>query len=92
MSWDEPFQRILGVLTDTYLHGTSQGLLEAENRYHGQFYNYFQIRMEYLFVGGNDLSGAFYVDHLVNFLLFYASVFVFFLLGTKPSKIGRPGC
>ena len=82
LSWDELYQRNLGVAAREYVAGNSQSLLEAENRYHGQFFNMLKIQAEYT-LNALEYPEILFVDHLVNFLLFYAAVFIFFLLGKR---------
>jgi energy-converting hydrogenase Eha subunit A len=91
VSWDEDAQRKLGIYTISYVYGVDQKLLTLENRYHGQFFNFLKIRVEYWTVGNKNLQDAYFVDHLVNFLLFYTSVLVFFFFGRRRFRSWQAG-
>ena len=93
-SWDEHFQRELGALTGQYIRGASQDFMQLQNRYHGPLVPFLKARMDF-WAGAKTLRDAIFVDHLVNFLLFYTSVFVFFLLGRRRFHAWQPallGC
>jgi hypothetical protein len=90
LSWDESFERKLGYETREYIAGNSQDFLSERDRYYGQLFNVIKIQTEFTLHSPN-YQEVLFVDHLLNFLLFYSSVFVFFLLAKKRFRSWQAG-
>ena len=90
LSWDELYQRKLGVLTKEYVLGRNQDLLELGDRYYGQVFNLLQVSVEQL-TKTQDFPDFIFIDHLVNFVFFYGGVVVFFLLAHRLFKDWKLG-
>lgn len=80
VSWDERWQRDYGITTLKYVLGGNQELFESENKYHGPAFQVLLIGIEKILNLTGDLRAVYFMRHLVTFLLFYISVFCFYLL------------
>lgn len=96
ISWDEGVNRTRGEETYNYILTGEWNLPQVEiGKYHGTAFVALLTIFEKIFNFGNDLQKVYYFRHLCNFLLFYVSVFFFYLLNRKifgSWKIGLLAC
>lgn len=92
ISWDEPFQREIGLLNYKHAFENNQELLTAGEylKYHGAAFETFLIYIEKHF--NVDNSREIYLSrHLATFLLFYISSVFFFFLCTSSFRSWKIG-
>jgi hypothetical protein len=78
--WDESIQRNLGTDVYKYVMGIDEDLFKNKDRLYGTAYELFLVFLE---TGDQDVKEVYHMRHLVNFLLFAAGVFFFYLLLVK---------
>lgn len=94
ISWDEPLQRNIGIVSVNYIMDNDQLLLISTDRDHGPIFEVLLITIERIFNLSNNSRAIYFMRHLVTFLLFYASIFFFYKLCKhkfKNWKIGLLG-
>ena len=86
LSWDEIIQRDIGIMNYKYITEGDQKLIGDPDKYHGPFFELLLFTLE---IGLNGLRGGdayldsrtvYFLRHLVTFVMFYISVFFFYLL------------
>ena len=82
ISWDEPEQQRYGHTVVDYMFTGDTKLLSDWDRYHGPA---FEIVLDIAdrILGPSDTKERYWLRHLLNFLLFYGSVWCFFLFCRK---------
>jgi len=93
LSWDEGTNRMLGYQNYNYIFGKNTDILGSAEKYHGPAFEIFLVVLEKAFrlADSRDILLA---RHLATFLLFYVSVFFFYLICKdrfKSWKIGLLG-
>jgi hypothetical protein len=82
ISWDEPEQQRYGHTVVDYMFTGDPKLLSDWDRYHGPAFEIVLDIADRVF-GPSDTKERFWLRHLLNFLLFYGSVWCFFFLCRK---------
>ena len=93
LSWDEGTSRMMGYQNYNYIFGKNTDLLTSTEKYHGPAFEIFLVVLEKVFKLA-DSRDIYLVRHLATFLLFYISVFFFYLICKdrfKSWKIGLLG-
>jgi len=79
LSWDERFQRHIGVINCRYVIEGDPRLITDSEKYYGPVFEVLLVAIEKI-LNLNDKREVYFIRHLVTFLLFYTSVFFFYLL------------
>lgn len=93
MGWDDVAQRNYGITTLNYVLNGDKELFNVTNKYHGPVFTMSLVIIEKIFNLSDDRT-IYLMRHLVTFLLFFTSVFFFYLLCKyrfKSWKIGLLG-
>lgn len=77
INWDEGAQHHIGLMNWDYIFNKDKELLSSPDRYHGPVMEVFQIAIEKA-MRISDEGNRDRTRHLVNFMVFYASVIAFF--------------
>lgn len=80
ISWDEHWQRRIGIINSLYASKEVQRLLIDEERYHGAAFETLLVTIERILNLTESSRAIFFMRHLVTFLLFYTGVLFFYLL------------
>ena len=79
LSWDEGLQRTVGMRNYAYIFYGNQELVTHKDRFYGPVFELFLIHLENV-LNLSDVRVIYLMRHLINFLLFYTSVFFFYLI------------
>jgi len=79
LSWDEGPQRLIGYQNYNYIFEKNTEIFTSIGKYYGPAFEILLVALEKTF-GPTDYRDIYLVRHLATFLLFYASVFFFYLL------------
>jgi hypothetical protein len=79
ISWDEPENRNLGVISFNYVFRGDKALLNSDIHFNGVTFDLTCATFEKVF-GLTDTREIYLMRHLLNFLLFFTAVYFFYLL------------
>ncbi len=79
LSYDDPSVRHIGMINVNYILKGDEQLLHDPDKYYSPLFEIFLVMLEKL-LRFDDSRRIYLMRHLVTFLLFYSSVFVFYLL------------
>jgi len=94
VSWDESAARERGKLSVEYVINGNQSLFSIEGKYHGPAFEMLLFTIEKYLNLSRDSRAIYLMRHFVTFLLFYTSVWFFYLLckrGFQSWRIGLLG-
>lgn len=80
MSWDEPAQYRYGQTVIRYVTGQDNNLLTDWDRYHGPAFEIILAVAQTLFIKTNTEQEIYFLRHYLNYLLFIAGVWCFYLI------------
>lgn len=77
ISWDEPMQRDMGLLSYDYVTGKSNELFNIQNKYHNATWEFINVLPEKL-LNLKEGKQIYYSRHILNFLVFWlGAVFLY---------------
>ena len=80
ISWDEHWQRRIGIINSLYAFKGVQRLLTDRERYHGTAFETLLVATERILNLSKSPRATFFMRHLLTFLLFYTGVLFFYRL------------